>query len=674
MMEESKRKILVTSALPYANGSIHIGHMVEYIQTDVWVRFQKMMGQECYFVCADDAHGTPIMLKAEAENVSPEILIERISREHQRDFTAFGIEFDNYHSTHSEENRHISEFIFAQLKKDELIVTRTIEQAYDPVKGMFLPDRFVRGTCPKCGAIDQYGDSCEACGATYSPTDLIDPLSVVSGVAPELKESEHLFFTLAKFQDVLRDWVATTKLHPGVVKKLEDWFETGLKDWDISRDAPYFGFEIPDNPGKYFYVWLDAPVGYLASFKKLCVSKGIDFESFLRPDSNAELYHFIGKDIIYFHTLFWPAMLKGAGYRLPTNVFVHGFLTINGKKMSKSRGSFIKAETYLSFLSPEYLRYYFSAKLTSGIEDIDLSWDDFEARVNSDLVGKFVNIGSRCAGFIAKRFDGKLADEIENTELMLSFLSASREISAFYEAREYGRAMREIMGLADLANRYIDNEKPWVLAKGEDTDRHLHLVVTMGVLLFRILAIYLKPVIPKTILEVEKFLREPSLAWLDIHEAPLGKTINKFIPLIERVDSGRIVQMIEEVKTGLEKEVITTQDECEEHEHQISIEDFLKIDLRVAKIIGASSVDGADKLLKLELDIGDERRQVFAGIKQAYDPNSLIGRMVVVVANLAPRKMRFGLSEGMILAAGPGGSDVFLLEPSIGSEPGMKIK
>ena len=673
-MEEPKRKILVTSALPYANGPIHIGHMVEYIQTDVWVRFQKMRGHECYFVCADDAHGTPIMLKAEAEQVRPEVLIERISREHQRDFSAFGIEFDNYHSTHSDENRNISEFIYEQLRKDDLIVARTIEQAYDPVKGMFLPDRFVRGTCPRCAAVDQYGDSCEACGATYSPTDLIDPLSVVSGVTPELKKSEHLFFTLAKFQDVLRDWIANTDLHPGVVKKLEDWFETGLKDWDISRDAPYFGFEIPDNPGKYFYVWLDAPVGYLASFKNLCESEKIDFESFLRPESDAELYHFIGKDIMYFHTLFWPAMLKGAGYRLPTNVFVHGFLTIDGKKMSKSRGSFIKAETYLSFLSPDYLRYYFSAKLTSGIEDIDLNWDDFEARVNSDLVGKFVNIGSRCAGFITKRFDSKLADEIANTELMLSFSSASADIAGFYEEREYGRAIREIMGLADLANRYIDSEKPWVLAKEEGADRHLHLVVTMGILLFRVLAIYLKPVIPDIILEIEKFLGEPSLSWPDIHAAPLGNTINKFIPLIERVESGKIVKMIDEVKRDVEKEKAIVKEEPEKQGHQISIEDFLKIDLRVAKIVTASSVVGADKLLKLDLDVGGEQRQVFAGIKQSYDPEELVGKMVVVVANLAPREMRFGVSEGMILAAGPGGSEVFLLEPSNGSEPGMKIK
>jgi len=673
-MEEPKRKILVTSALPYANGPIHIGHMVEYIQTDVWVRFQKMRGHECYFVCADDAHGTPIMLKAEAEQVSPEVLIERISREHQRDFSAFGIGFDNYHSTHSDENRNISEFIYEQLRKDDLIVARTIEQAYDPVKGMFLPDRFVRGTCPRCAAVDQYGDSCEACGATYLPTDLIDPLSVVSGVTPELKKSEHLFFTLAKFQDVLRDWIANTDLHPGVVKKLEDWFETGLKDWDISRDAPYFGFEIPGNPGKYFYVWLDAPVGYLASFKNLCESEKIDFESYLRPESDAELYHFIGKDIMYFHTLFWPAMLKGAGYRLPTNVFVHGFLTIDGKKMSKSRGSFIKAETYLSFLSPDYLRYYFSAKLSSGIEDIDLNWDDFEARVNSDLVGKFVNIGSRCAGFITKRFDSKLADEIANTELMLSFSSASADIAGFYEEREYGRAIREIMGLADQANRYIDNEKPWVLAKEEGADRHLHLVVTMGILLFRMLAIYLKPVIPELILEIEKFLGEPSLSWSDIHAAPLGNTINKFIPLIERVESGKIVKMIDEVKRDVEKERAIVKEEPEEQGHQISIEDFLKIDLRVAKIVTASSVAGADKLLKLELDVGGEQRQVFAGIKQAYDPEGLVGKMVVVVANLAPREMRFGVSEGMILAAGPGGSEVFLLEPSNGSEPGMKIK
>ena len=510
-MNTEQRNILVTSALPYANGPIHIGHLVEYIQCDIWVRFQKMCGNQCIFVCADDAHGTPIMLKAEQEGVRPEDLISAVSEEHQHDFLKFGVCFDNYHSTHSEENRQISCEIYTKLVAGGYVSRKTIEQAYDPSKKMFLPDRFVKGSCPKCGEPDQYGDSCEDCGATYSPTDLIDPISALSGEPPEVRTSEHIFFELGQFENVLKDWLKQTDLHPGVVKKLNDWFESGLQNWDISRDEPYFGFEIPGEKGKYFYVWLDAPVGYLASFKNFCDRSDVDFNTFLNKESDTEFYHFIGKDIMYFHTLFWPAMLEGAGYRLPTNVFVHGFLTVNGQKMSKSRGSFVKASTYLSHLEPAYLRYYFAAKLGPAIEDIDLNWEDFEARINSDLVGKFVNIGSRCSGFIEKRFDGILSDKVDNPDLFETFELASEKIRDLYESREFAKAMREIMLLADLANRYINDEKPWVVAKDPNGDERLHQVVTMGLVLFRIIAIYLKPVIPSIVSEIEKFERRKLL-------------------------------------------------------------------------------------------------------------------------------------------------------------------
>ena len=670
-MNTEQRNILVTSALPYANGPIHIGHLVEYIQCDIWVRFQKMCGNQCIFVCADDAHGTPIMLKAEQEGVRPEDLISVVSEEHQRDFLKFGVSFDNYHSTHSEENRQISCEIYTKLVAGGYVSRKTIEQAYDPSKKMFLPDRFVKGSCPKCGEPDQYGDSCENCGATYSPTDLIDPISALSGEPPEVRTSEHIFFELGQFENVLKDWLKQTDLHPGVVKKLNDWFESGLQNWDISRDEPYFGFEIPGEKGKYFYVWLDAPVGYLASFKNFCDRSDVDFNTFLNKESDTEFYHFIGKDIMYFHTLFWPAMLEGAGYRLPTNVFVHGFLTVNGQKMSKSRGSFVKAITYLSHLEPAYLRYYFAAKLGPAIEDIDLNWEDFEARINSDLVGKFVNIGSRCSGFIEKRFDGILSDKVDSPDLLETFELASEKIRDLYESREFAKAMREIMLLADLANRYINDEKPWVVAKDPNGDERLHQVVTMGLVLFRIIAIYLKPVIPSIVSEIENFFNEAPFCWNSTTLSLANRRVNRFVPLIRRVESGNIKAMVEEVKN---EEDQPTPSESNSPEGIVSIEDFSKVELRVGLVEEASHVDGADKLLKLHVDLGDEKRQIFAGIKQAYSPESLVGKLVVVVANLAPRKMRFGVSEGMVLAAGAGGNDVFLVEPSEGAEPGMLIK
>ncbi|MEX2480719.1 MAG: methionine--tRNA ligase [Gammaproteobacteria bacterium] len=680
-MSNSHRKILVTSALPYANGSIHIGHLVEYIQTDIWTRFQRMRGHECYYVCADDAHGTPIMLRAEQEGIAPEQLIERIGREHRDDFAGFAIAFDNYHSTHSPENRTISEFIYGRLRDGGYITRRTISQAFDPIKQMFLPDRFIRGTCPRCKAPDQYGDSCEVCGATYAPTDLIDPVSALSGATPELRESEHLFFSLGRFESMLRQWLDQHDLQPGIVNKLQEWFAAGLQDWDISRDAPYFGFEIPDAPGKYFYVWLDAPIGYLASFRNLCDRVGLDFDAFCGPDSSAEMYHFIGKDIMYFHTLFWPAMLHGAGLRLPSNVFVHGFLTVDGHKMSKSRGTFITARTYLDNLDPEYLRYYFAAKLGAAIEDIDLSLEDFEFRVNADLVGKFVNLASRCAGFVTKRFDGLLSEELDDAALLESFEAAAEPIAGYYEGREFGRAMREIMALADRANQYIDRRSPWVIAKEPERAGELQRVCTTGILLFRVLAIYLKPVLPATVAKIEAFLGGANLDWSSLDGRPLGQAIEPFRPLMQRVDRQKVQAMIEASKEAAKdspgqqqataSESVATQESIAA---EITIEDFSRIDLRIALIAEAHTVEGADKLVRLVLDLGGEQRQVFAGIKQAYEPAALVGRHVVMVANLAPRKMRFGVSEGMVLGAGPGGAEIFLVSPDQGAKPGMRVK
>ncbi len=677
-MTDAKRQILVTSALPYANGPIHIGHLVEYIQTDIWVRFQKMQGHECYYVCADDAHGTPIMLRAQKEGITPEALIAKTSEEHQTDFKDFAVAFDNYHSTHSDENRDLARSIYKTLEKQGHINKHTIKQAYDPEKEMFLPDRFIRGECPKCGAKDQYGDSCEVCGATYSPTDLKNPVSAVSGATPIEKESEHYFFKLGDFNDMLHEWTRGGHLQAEVTNKLDEWFEAGLQEWDISRDAPYFGFEIPNAPDKYFYVWLDAPMGYLASFKHLCEKSHIDFEAWTKSGSNTEMIHFIGKDIIYFHALFWPAILQGSGYRTPTSIYAHGFLTVDGQKMSKSRGTFITARTYLEHLNPEYLRYYFAAKLGSGVDDIDLNLDDFLLRVNSDLVGKVVNIASRCAGFIKKRFNGALADAIHNQELFDTLTNANSIIADAYEQREYAKAMREIMLLADKANQYIDEQQPWVIAKQEATDSELQAICTMGINCFRLLIIYLKPVLPIMAEKAEAFLNIDALQWQDAKAPLLNHTINPFKPLMTRVEQEHIDAMVEASKDDLSS--TETASELTGHlkdnpiADEITIDDFMKVDLRVAKIVKAEHVEGADKLLQLTLDLGGQTRNVFAGIKSAYNPEDLEGKLTVMVANLAPRKMRFGLSEGMVLAAGAGGKDVFVLSPDDGAEPGMRVK
>lgn len=674
-----QRKILVTSALPYVNGSIHLGHLVEYIQTDIWVRFQKMRGHEVHYVCADDAHGTPIMLRAQNEGIAPEQLIADVKTEHQKDFADFNISFDNYHSTHSPENQALASRVYLANKEAGHITTRTISQAYDPEKEMFLPDRFIRGECPKCGADDQYGDSCEACGATYDPTELKNPVSAVSGATPITKDSEHHFFKLGDFEEDLKNWTQGGHIQSEVSHKLNEWFESGLKDWDISRDAPYFGFEIPDAPGKFFYVWLDAPIGYLASFKNYCERTGIDFDEFMKVDSTTEMVHFIGKDIIYFHALFWPAMLQGAGFRLPNSIFAHGFLTVDGKKMSKSRGTFIKARTYLDHLNPEYLRYYYAAKLGSGIDDIDLNLEDFQNRINSDIVGKLVNIGSRCAGFIKKRFDGKLASSLSEPALFKEFTDQADAIAARYENREFGQGMRDIMALADKANQYIDEVKPWALAKEEGKDQQVHDICTMGINLFRVLVAYIRPVMPKTAQQAETFLKIEPLIWTDIKSPLLDHEINNFKQLITRIESEKIQAILDDSKQTLEAETPKAKkqeanSDIEPIADEISFEDFVKIDLRVANIINAEHVDGADKLLKLTLDIGSGEKQVFAGIKSAYSPEDLIGKQTVMVANLAPRKMRFGLSEGMVLAAGPGGKDLFILTPDDGAQAGMRVK
>ena len=678
-MSDKQRRILVTSALPYANGPIHIGHLVEYIQTDIWVRYQKMLGHECHYVCADDAHGTPIMLKAQQEGIAPETLIARVEQEHREDFADFAVDFDNYHSTHSEENRWLANTIYKRLYKAGHISQRTIKQSYDPVKQMFLPDRFIRGECPRCGTPDQYGDSCEACGATYSPIDLKNPVSALSGETPTEKESEHYFFKLADFEQMLLEWTRAGHLQAEVTNKLDEWFETGLQEWDISRDEPYFGFEIPDAPGKYFYVWLDAPMGYLASLKNLCDKTGLDFDSFTRTGSDTELYHFIGKDIIYFHALFWPAMLYGSGFRTPTAIYAHGFLTVNGQKMSKSRGTFITARTYLNHLDPQYLRYYFAAKLGSGVDDIDLNMDDFISRVNADLVGKVVNIASRCAGFIHKRFNGELAGKLHDESLFDLFRNNNVSIAGAYNGREFSRAMREVMLLADKANQYIDEQKPWVIAKQEGKEAELQAVCTMGINLFRQLMIFLKPVLPVMAEASERFLNTDDLAWADLDTPMLDHRINRFEPLMTRVEKDRIDAMIEDSKTDLAKNTREENSDetgvnIEPFADEISIDDFSRIDMRVARIIRAEQVEGADKLLRLTLDIGNETRQVFAGIKSAYQPEDLEGRLTVMVVNLAPRKMRFGTSEGMVLAAGPGDSELFILSPDDGATPGMRIK
>ncbi len=670
--------MLVTCALPYANGSIHLGHMLEHIQADIWVRYQRMRGHQVHFVCADDAHGTPIMLKAQQLGITPEEMIAAVSKEHQADFAGFNISFDNYHSTHSDENRELAELIYGRLQAGGKIKSRTISQLFDPEKSMFLPDRFVKGTCPKCKSPEQYGDNCDSCGATYSPTELIDPKSAVSGATPVMKDSEHFFFDLPQFEKWLAEWVrGSGAIQEEMANKMQEWFESGLQQWDITRDAPYFGFEIPGAPGKYFYVWLDAPIGYMASFKNLCNKRGdIDFDSYWKADSDAELYHFIGKDIAYFHCLFWPSMLEGAGFRKPTKVNVHGYVTVNGAKMSKSKGTFIKASTYLNHLDPECLRYYYAAKLNSRIDDLDLNLDDFVARVNADVVNKLVNLASRNAGFIAKRFDGKLADVCSEPELYAEFANARTAIAEAYESREFSRAIREIMALADKANRYVDDKAPWVIAKQEGADAELQAVCSVGINLFRVLMAYLKPVMPLLAERAEAFLGE-TLSWDGIEMPLVDHTVAPFKALFSRIEPAKIEAMIDASKEDLAKEQAPkasgplVDDPISE---TISYDDFAKIDLRVALIKKAEAVPEADKLLKLQLDIGGETRQVFAGIKSAYNPEDLEGKLTVMVANLAPRKMRFGMSEGMVLAAGPGGKDLWILEPQEGAQPGMRVK
>lgn len=674
------RKILVTSALPYANGPIHLGHLLEYIQTDIWVRFQKLRGVQCTYVCADDAHGTAIMLRAEKEGLTPEALIERVNQEHQTDFSDFLIAFDNYYSTHSDENKALSADIYKACRDAGKIARRTITQAFDPEKQLFLADRFIKGTCPKCKTPDQYGDNCESCGATYSPSELIDPVSAISGATPVNKDSEHFFFKLPEFQDFLKDWTRSGTLQPQIANKLAEWLDAGLQEWDISRDAPYFGFEIPDQPGKYFYVWLDAPIGYMASFKQLCERReDLDFDEYWKAGSETELYHFIGKDIINFHALFWPAMLDCANFRTPSAVFAHGFVTVNGKKMSKSRGTFIKARTYLEHLNPEYLRYYFAAKLTSNVDDLDLNLEDFAQRVNSDLVGKVVNIASRCAGFITKRFDGKLSAQCEEDALLQQFIDAGDSIAALYEAREFGKAIRQIMELADLANQYIDEKAPWVIAKQEGQDAELQQICSNGINMFRQLIIYLAPVLPAMTEKAEHFLNE-QLRWESRKSLLLGHSINKFKPMMTRIEMSKIDAMLEASKEAVAQEMqLTGKTEQnaapggEPIADEIEFDSFSKVDLRVARIASAEHVEGANKLLKLTLDLGTETRQVFSGIKSAYQPEDLEGKLTVMVANLKPRKMKFGLSEGMVLAAGPGGKEIWLLEPHSGAQPGMRI-
>jgi len=675
------RRILVTSALPYANGPLHLGHIIEAVQTDIWVRFQRLRGHDALYVCAEDTHGTPIMIKAQSEGITPEELIARIAESHRADYQGFLIGHDQFHSTHSAENRYFTDLMFEQLQADGHIARRSVRQAYDEQAGMFLPDRYVRGTCPKCKAPDQYGDSCEACGATYSPADLIEPKSTLSGTAPVWRDSEHLFFSLGRFEAMLRDWIKSGSLQDAVRAKLDEWFSAGLQDWDISRDAPYFGFEIPGHPGKYFYVWFDAPIGYLGSFKALCERRGLDMQAYLGADSTAELHHFIGKDISYFHTLFWPAVLHGAGFRRPTAVHVHGFLTINGQKMSKSRGTFITARRYLEHLPAEPLRYYFAAKLGPGVDDIDLSLEDFTARVNSDLVGKLVNIASRCAGFVA-RSGGRLATALPDTALYTEFTATAPRIAEMYERLDYSQSMREIMALADRANQYVDAHKPWALAKDPARAEEALAVATQGINLFRVLMVYLAPVLPEMTCHAAGFLGAPLARWDEIDSPLLGSPLAPYQALAQRLDPKTVAQLVE---TPMEKPAPVANAAtaptaptapaapAAPAAATIGIDDFAKLDLRIAKVIAAEAVEGSDKLLKLTLDLGAEQRTVFSGIRKSYSPEQLQGRSVVVIANLAPRKMRFGVSEGMVLCASGADDRVFLLTADDGAAGGMKI-
>ena len=682
------RKILVTSALPYANGSIHLGHMVEHIQTDVWVRFQKLRGHECHYCCADDTHGTPVMLAAQKQGIAPEDMIAKVREEHLADFTGFGIGYDNYYSTHSPENKQFSQDIYRALKANGKIESRVIEQLFDPEKQMFLPDRFVKGECPKCHAQDQYGDNCEVCGTTYSPTELINPYSAVSGAKPELRESEHFFFKLGECADFLKAWTSGNNPHDGkphlqpeALNKMKEWLgegeETTLSDWDISRDAPYFGFEIPDAPGKYFYVWLDAPVGYMASFKNLCDRIGIDFDEYFKADSQTEMYHFIGKDILYFHALFWPAMLHFSGHRAPTGVYAHGFLTVDGQKMSKSRGTFITAKSYLEQgLNPEWMRYYIAAKLNSKIEDIDLNLQDFISRVNSDLVGKYVNIAARASGFIAKRFEGRLKD-VADSELLAKLTAQSEAIAECYESREYAKALRDIMALADIVNEYVDANKPWELAKQEGQDARLHEVCSELINAFTMLTAYLAPVLPQTAANAARFLNLDAITWANTCETLGEHAINKYEHLMQRVEQKQVDDLIEANKQSIQTTPAPAAEEgkYEKVAEQASFDDFMKIDMRVAKVLNCEAVEGSTKLLKFDLDFGFEKRIIFSGIAASYpNPAELNGRMVIAVANFAPRKMaKFGVSEGMILSAATAEGKLKLLDVDAGAQPGDKV-
>ena len=676
------RRILVTSALPYANGPLHLGHMLEQVQTDIWVRFQRSRGNECYYICADDAHGTAIMLTAEKLGITPEEQIDRVRLEHEQDSHSFGISFDNFYSTHSEETRHWSETIYRRARDKGYIAAREITQAYDPEKGLFLADRFIKGTCPNCKTPDQYGDNCEACGATYAPADLIDPVSALSGATPVERESRHLFFRLPAFADMLREWIASGTLQEAVANKLREWTDSELQEWDISRDAPYFGFEIPDEENKYFYVWLDAPIGYMGSFEDFCKREGVAFDDFWLPGGDTELYHFIGKDIINFHGLFWPAMLHAAELRTPTAVYAHGFLTVNGTKMSKSRGTFINARHYLDHLEAEYLRYYFAAKLSGGVDDIDLNLEDFVQRVNSDVVGKVVNIASRCSGFLRKGFDNRMDESCSEPELLAEFQSAGDAIADAFESREYGRAIRLIMELADRANQYIDQHKPWVLAKDPEQAATVRAVCSTGINCFRQLMIYLQPVLPAMAERAAAYLR-CTLNWDDRHQLLLDHELAEFNPLMQRVDPKVVARMVDsnrppEADAPAKAESKAKSKPAEKTpgsgESYLDFGDFQKVDLRIARIAAADAVEGADKLLALTLDLGEMgTRQVFSGIKAAYRPEDLVGKLTVVVANLAPRKMRFGVSEGMVLAAGEGDTEIFLLSPDSGATPGMRV-
>ncbi len=663
----TNRKILVTAALPYANGEIHLGHLLEYIQTDIWVRFQKLHGNECHFVCADDAHGTPIMLKAQELGITTKQLIKDVAIRHQKDFKDFYINFSNYHSTHSKENKLLAEDIYNKLNAKGYISKKTISQAYDDVKNMFLPDRFIKGDCPKCNTKNQYGDSCENCGATYQPTDLKNAKSVMSNTTPVVKKSEHYFFNLPKFSKKLQEWTKAGHLQEQISNKLSEWFSQGLKEWDISRDAPYFGFQIPNIKNKYFYVWLDAPIGYMASFKNYCDKNNIDFDEYWHSESKTELYHFIGKDIVYFHSLFWPAMLMGSGYRTPTAIFAHGFLTVNSEKMSKSRGTFIQARTYLKHLNPEYLRYYYAYKLNSRIDDIDLNLHDFKQRVNSDLVGKVINIASRSSGFIIKNYANTLSSEIVDINLYNKFVVKDQEIATFYENREYSQAMRAIMLLADMANQYIADKEPWKLIKDNNKKEEVHNILTLSINLYKILLVYLKPVLPKMVADSEKFLNIKPLKWDDISKPLINHKINKFKPLMNRIEDDKIKAVIDDTKQDTNKKPI------ERNDNMIQIDDFLKVDMRVAKIVKAQNVEGSDKLIQLTLNVGEKNtKNVFAGIKSDYSPKDLEGRLTIMVYNLEPRKMRFGVSEGMVLCASDGKS-LHLLAADSGAKPGMKV-